>query len=604
MSTARLATLLLIALALLPAAAATAATPEYFDLPDGNGTGSGIAAAPDGTIWAASGRPFGAPTIARLDPARAVVGTSAGVDLFPTPRFAGTSCCANAVRSVAFDGRSNRLWFVQNDGIAGFADPATVTPGTSNGMTAKLLRTEITGGRGASWAPDLWDVAVGDDGRAWFTEHSTYNVAPYPGARIGWIDENMAVGELSNIALQDGRTSLDSARYDAQPAGITLDPSGRPWFAESDSGLPGWRIATPRGSDYDEYLITPCALVAPCSGSYTGTGPTDVAVAPDGAIWFTNQLRNELGRLDVANGTFTAYSLPAVDRNLTGGRPMAISAAPDGTLWLAQYGGYSRPAGNAIVRIEPDPDRPSAAVYPLGAGRFPLAVTADTRGNVWFAVSTDVAPAKIGRLAGVVAGGTPGPGPGDGGGGGGGTGGGGGGGGTTPPPAGGGSNPPSRPLVVASVGVARAGTPSTDGDSMRIDQICVGPPEARCSLVYIISAGEYVTGFPNTSTDDRDRNRAVTAVASARRGRARRGRRARAVILGQKTVTLRGGQRAQVRVTLNAAGRRLLRRAGRLRLFFTVTERGADGRARRVKAQSVTFRRPASRRSGGRGRKR
>jgi hypothetical protein len=218
----------------------------------------------------------------------------------------------------------------------------------------------------------------------------------------------------------------------------------------------------------------------------------------------------------VANGTFTAYSLPAVDRNFTGSRPMAISAATDGTLWLAQYGGYSRPAANAIVRIEPDPDRPSAAVYPLGAGRFPLAVTADTRGNVWFAVSTDVAPAKIGRLAGVVAGGTPGPGPGPGDGGGGGTVGGGGGGGTTPPPAGGG-NPPSRPLVVVSIGVARAGTPSTDGDSMRIDQICVGPPEARCSLVYIISAGEYVTGFPNTSTDDRDRNRAVTAVASAQR---------------------------------------------------------------------------------------
>ncbi|MDW5598514.1 hypothetical protein VSS74_29405 [Conexibacter stalactiti] len=595
MPTARITTLLLIALALLPAAAATAATPEYFDLPDGNTAGGGIAAAPDGTIWAAAGRTFGAPTIARLDPARAAAGTSAGVDLFPTPTIPGTSCCANMVRSVAFDGRHNRVWFVQSDGIAGFADPALVTPRTSNGMTATLISTEISPGRDG-WEPDLWDVAVGDDGRAWFTERSTYNVAPYPGARIGWIDENMVVAELSNIALQDNRRSLDSARYDAKPTGIALDPSGRPWFAESDPGLPGWRIATPRGGggpDYDEYLITPCAPGSPCSGSYTGTGATDVALAPDGAIWFTNQLRNELGRLDVAGGVFTAYSLPAIDAGFRGGRPIAISAAPDGTLWLAQYGGVSRPSSNAIVKVVPDPLAPSATVFPLGAGRHPLAVTADTRGNVWFAVATDVAPGKLGRLAGVVAGGTPGPGPG-GGGGGGGTGGG-----DTTPPAGGGANPPSRPLVAASVGAARAGTPSVAGDAMRIDQICVGPPEARCSVVYILSAGEYVTGFPGARSDDRDRNRAVTAVASARRGngRARRGRRARAVILGQKTVILRGGQRALVRVTLNAAGRRLLRRAGRLRLFFTVTERGADGRGRRIKAQSVTFRRPASRRA-------
>ena len=119
------------------------------------------------------------------------------------------------------------------------------------------------------------------------------------------------------------------------------------------------------GPDYDEYLITPCAPGSPCSGSFTDFRPDRLAVAPDGSIWFTNQLRNELGRLDVANGTFTAYSLLAVDRNFTGGPPRAISAAPDGTLWLAQYGGYGRPARH---RDRADRPRPPGCAE---SGRLP-----------------------------------------------------------------------------------------------------------------------------------------------------------------------------------------------------------------------------------------
>ena len=95
---------------------------------------------------------------------------------------------------------------------------------------------------------------------------------------------------------------------------------------------------------YAEYPITPCApRPLTCSGSNTGVGPTDVAVAHDGSVWFTNQLRNEVGRLDVAARTFTNYSLPAIDAGLAGGLSRAISVAPDGTLWLAQYGGFSFP---------------------------------------------------------------------------------------------------------------------------------------------------------------------------------------------------------------------------------------------------------------------
>lgn len=584
-----LLSLLLAALLLaVPATAGADVAPEFFRLPDGNNVQGGIAIDGSGAVWVPSGRVFGPPTIARLDPAQAVAGTANGTAAFPTPTIAGTSCCANIVRSVAYEPEKQRVWFVQSDGIIGWADPATVQPGTSSGMSAVLLRTPIRGS--GDWTPDLWDVAAASrGGNVWFTERSTYNVEPYPGARIAWFNKDVGIpNELSNIALQGGARSLSSLRYDARPAGIAVDADGRPWFAESDPGNPGWRIGTPRGGgpDYDEYLVTPCAPGSPCSGSFTGTGITDVAVATDRSIWFTNELRNEFGRLDTANGTFTSYSLPGIDPAFAGGRPMAIAAAPDGTLWLTQNGGVSHPGGNAIVKITPDPrsTAASATVWKLGASRYPFAVTADASGSVWFSVNTDSGPGLIGRLAGVVGGGgTPG----------GGTPGGGTPGGGTP----GGGGPAVRPIRPVSVGVARPGTPSTNGDSMSVDQICVGPPEAKCSLVYIISAGEYVTGFPGARSDDRDRSRAVVAVAAAKRGRAkpRRRTRARAVILGQKVVTLRGGQRAKVRVTLNAKGRALLRRSGRLKLFVTVTQRGANGVGKRIKAVKVVFRRPVRR---------
>lgn len=571
------ACLLALTALVLCAAPSAAVEAEYFNLPAGYTAGTGIAPSPDGAVWFAA-NPTGspAPAIGRLTAAQAAPGTANGMAIFPTPALSA-SCCANATRSVAYDARNRRVWFVQNDGIVGWADPAAVAPGSSNGMHATLLSTALRGG--GTFSPSLMDIAVAPDGLAWFTEYSTHNVDPYPGGRIASISSSLGVNELSNIALQGGATSLNSLRYDAKPAGIAVDALGRPWFAQSDPGNPGWRIATPNGLDYTEYLVTPCAPSSPCSGSFTGTGITDVAVAQDGSIWFTNQLRNEVGRLDLRGLTFTSYSLPGIDGGLAGGLARAITAAPDGSLWVAEYGGFSLPNANAIVKLVPGPATapdPTATVFHLGRGKFPLAVAPDTSGNVWFALATDVAPGQIGRLAGVV---------GAAGGGGGGSGGGG--------PAGGGSGG-GRVVRPVSVGRARAGTPRADGDAVTVDQICVGPPEDRCSLVYILSAHEYVTGFPGS------RSSVATAISAAarRRGRGRRRARPRPVILGRKTVTLRGGQRRRVTVTLNATGRRLLRRARRLRVYFTVTQRGAPGRAaKRLRAVRLTLRAPRARRA-------
>jgi streptogramin lyase len=543
--------------------ASAAVTPAYFDLPAGFTTSFGISAAADGSVWFVANGANHTPGIGRLVPAQASPGTTDGVSTFPTPNLMTPSCCANEVRSVAVDSAHNRVWFSQNEGIVGFVNPESVVPGTTDGMTATML----------PGFQDLWDIAVAPSGLAWFSEQDASNVGPqYYGDKIASIDSGLNVHEQENIALQGHGPPLSDQRYDAQPEGITTDSNGKPWFAESSAGLPGYRIATvpANGGPYSEYLITPCKPSPPCSGSNTGTGPSDVAVAPDGSIWFTNQLTNEVGRLDPNAGTFTGYSMATIDPSLAEGEPRAISVAPDGTLWVAEWGYVSHPQANALVRIVPDQPTPTANVFSLGSGHSPIGVAPDTKGNVWISIIPETGPGVIGELAGVT--------------------------GSSPPseetPSGGSAGtgttttttttstptptaalPPSVALRPATAGVARVGPPQPASNGVSTEQICLGPPNNPCAVVYLLSAGEYVTGFPGT--------RASLAKK----------KKVKAVILGRTALTLHGGQRRKVTVTLNAKGKRLLKSKGKLIVYFTATQAAGGGLPAKVlKHVKITLR--------------
>lgn len=558
---------------LFTAAGAGAASPVYYSLPTGVNVSQGIAAAPNGDVWLAADGQTSPPTttIARLRPSAASPGTTNGVATFPTPVPAGGNCCANRVVSVAFDGARNRVWFVQNDGVVGFGAPDSMLPGSPGGMNAIRLA-----GR-----QSLYDVAVGANDGAYVTENSADNSVNYYGNRIAFVDGGLVAHEFDNLAQQSPSAALDGQRYDAKPQGITLDATGTPWFAEANPGLPGYRIASgianggPRSvGGYAEYVVQPCGPGQPCSGSYTGTGISDVAVAPDGAKWFTNQLKNQVGRFD--GTSFTNFDLATIDPGLANGQARAITTAPDGTLWVVEYGGYSYPSANAIIRIDPaSAAAPTATVYHLGAGRFPLAVAPDTNGNVWFTTATDNPPALIGELPGVLAtaGGPTG---------GGSTGGGGTGGGATTPGAGTPAAPvmpPALPgptpvvLKPATRAPARVDPPQVDHASVLADQRCAAYDGAGvCRVVYIISAGEYVNAFPGATI------RAVRgSVAKKRPARGRHG-----VVLARKTVTTKPGTRKRVRITLGAKGRRLLKAHRKLHVYFTAAQAPSGTRPAKV----------------------
>src|SRR5262245_50752884 len=273
------ATVTAVAAILVPTADA-APTVQSYPLPAAS-PGSGIVTAPDGTVWFTTNDSDQTPRIGRVNPASVQVGTSNGIVFYETPTFMGAPCCATFVRSLAYDGNDNRLWFVRSDGMYGFGNPLTMQVGTDSGFSTAVK--SWTNGSTTGYI-GLWGVAYDPISKGtWLSETTSTNVAAspgyYAGARIARTDAGLGLSEGPNIALQGGRSTIDSLRYDAKPRGVSIVAGGgNAWFAESDPGNPGWRIAHTNGNgDYTEYLIQPC-VGNPCSGSNTGTGPTDTTV--------------------------------------------------------------------------------------------------------------------------------------------------------------------------------------------------------------------------------------------------------------------------------------------------------------------------------------
>jgi hypothetical protein len=345
---------------------------------------------------------------------------------------------------------------------------------------------------------------------------------------------------------------LDSLRYPARPQGIAVAADGTPWFAEADPGNPGYRIGRVDGAGYKEFR--PCPTDALCSGTFTGTGISDVAVGNDGMIWYTNETKKTIGRFDPNSKTYAEFSLSSMDAALGAGTPKAITAAPDGSIWAAIWG-FAQAGANAIVKLVPGASITST-VYKLGASISPTSITTDAKGNVWFSGSAFGGPGGVGRLAGVISGGT------------------------TDPGTGGGEQPPATitpnpappvttTLAPATVATAQVTDPRVTGSSVTANQICVGPPQDRCSLVYLIQTHEYVTGFPGTHGH----------MAKAKK----------LTTIGQAKVTLKGGEKKKITVKLNSKGKKLLKKIKKFKATLTVTQSRNGAKPKQILKKNLKF---------------
>ncbi len=148
---------------------------------------------------------------------------------------------------------------------------------------------------------------------------------------------------------------------------ITAGPDGALWFTENAANKIG-RLTT--AGVFTEYPI-------PTGGS----GPYGITAGPDGALWFAEHLGNKIGRLTTA-GVFTEYPIP------TGASvPWEITVGPDGALWFTEFN------GNKIGRITTAGVVSEYNVPTLNSS--PAKITVGPDGALWFAESNGN---KIGRL--------------------------------------------------------------------------------------------------------------------------------------------------------------------------------------------------------------
>jgi virginiamycin B lyase len=65
----------------------------------------------------------------------------------------------------------------------------------------------------------------------------------------------------------------------------------------------------------------------------TGSSPEGITLGPDGAMWFTEQSGNRIGRIS------TAGALSEVDVPTLASQPFGITSGRDGRLYFTEYGG-------------------------------------------------------------------------------------------------------------------------------------------------------------------------------------------------------------------------------------------------------------------------
>ncbi|HEX9820952.1 MAG TPA: lyase [Methylomirabilota bacterium] len=129
-------------------------------------------------------------------------------------------------------------------------------------------------------------------------------------------------------------------------------------------------------------LLVTLVVVAPAAGAEVavqtydlprGGGPHDVAVGPDGIVWYTAQRSGQLGRLDPGTGKVELVPLGR------GAAPHGVVVGPDGAPWVTESG------TNAIVRVDPKTRAVKSWPLPEARGYVNLnTLTFDRRGRVWF----------------------------------------------------------------------------------------------------------------------------------------------------------------------------------------------------------------------------
>jgi virginiamycin B lyase len=115
-----------------------------------------------------------------------------------------------------------------------------------------------------------------------------------------------------------------------------------------------------------------------------GSRPHDPLYTPDGAIWWTGQWANVLGRLDPATGEMKEYPLKTPKSG-----PHGLAVDREGNIW------YTGNFASLVGKLDPRTGEVTEYPMPDPAARDPHTPIFDREGNFWFTVQSGN---MVGRL--------------------------------------------------------------------------------------------------------------------------------------------------------------------------------------------------------------
>ena len=306
-------------------------TISEFPIPTANAKVSQLVAGSDGALWFAECN-LSAGKIGRI-PTNATPGSGAQIAEYPVP----TAAAGPYAIVAAADGA---LWFTERGNDAVGRIPTDATPGSSAqiveypaGSPFSTPSALLAGPSGALW---FTDQLVGDAGVMNLGGGVAQTVTlTAPGSAMAqdaagnvWI-ATPASQSIAKVAPNGGVTLL-SVPSSSQIVTMTFDASNNLWMA--DAGLNAIDELPSGGSSIVQFPVP------------QGGRPIGLTIGPDGAIWFTDNVRNAIGRMTTA-GVFAplaGYAIPTAQSV-----PIQITNGPDGALWFVEFD------GNNIGRVVP-----------------------------------------------------------------------------------------------------------------------------------------------------------------------------------------------------------------------------------------------------------
>jgi streptogramin lyase len=320
--------------------------------------------------------------------------------------------------------------------VAGLADPSTAGPAQTlvvvardaynNAVSSYVGTVAFSSTDGAADLPATYTFVAGDQGIHQFMGGVTLRTAGPRHVSATDIGNPTITGAslvtvvpaaLTHLVLSPSSATMTSGGSQAYTAegfdaynnsrgdvtastSFSIGPDGSCAAASCTASLPGGHtvIGNNGGSTGTANVI----VIAPAPGCVTSSStwtfftcpaPDSELYAmtqgPDGAMWFTEQSANKIGRI-APDGSVTEFDVPSI--NGDNPTPTAITTGPDGALWFTEYVGGNN--NGAIGKMTTD------GVYTQyqlpNYNSIPQGITVGPDGNVWF---TEADPVNgIGRL--------------------------------------------------------------------------------------------------------------------------------------------------------------------------------------------------------------